>query len=73
MPTEKDPSIGATASNYNIVRIGVFEDDIAYGGKRGVYEVYDSKGNLLYFGISGIGIAEVSSHSAGKTTVSDER
>ncbi len=47
---------------YSVVRIGVFEDDLAYNGKRGVYEVYDSKGKLRFFGISGIGVSELGSH-----------
>ena len=60
-----------------VTRIGVFEDDLAYKSKRGVYLIRDEKTGKEYLGVSGIGISELGSHSqmAGKvmTTRQDER
>lgn len=60
-----------------VTRIGVFEDDLAYNSKRGVYLIYDNKTGKEYIGVSGIGISELGSHSlmVGKvmTTRQDER
>jgi hypothetical protein len=46
-----------------VTRIGVFGDDLAYGGKRGVYLIKDEKTGREYVGLSGIGISEIGSHS----------
>lgn len=62
-----------TDCKYEIKRVAVFEDNLSYNGKRGVYEVIDKKTGQTYLGISGIGITERASHSAGKSTVQDER
>lgn len=60
-----------------VTRIGVFEDDLAYNSKRGVYLIRDEQTGKEYLGVSGIGISELGSHSqmAGKvmTTHQDER
>lgn len=60
-----------------VTRIGVFEDDLAYNGKRGVYLIRDEKTGSEYIGVSGIGIGEIGSHSqvSGKviTSQQDER
>ncbi len=58
-------------------RVAVFEDNLAYEGKRGIYEVRDTETGVVYLGVSGIGITELGSHviSNGKTSViiQDER
>jgi len=59
--------------NYSVTRVAVFGDDLAYGHHRGIYEITDNKTGKKYFGVSGIGIYEVGSHPAGKSTVQDER
>ena len=60
-----------------VVRIGVFEDDLAYENRRGVYLVTDKETGQSFIGISGVGITEVGSHSqsTGKTVIRrpDER
>ena len=60
-----------------VTRIGVFEDDLAYDSKRGVYLIRDEKTGKEYLGVSGIGISELGSHSqmVGKVMTSrqDER
>jgi len=43
----------------HVVRAGVLLDDVAAGGKRGVYVITDRDTGVEYIGISGIGIAEV--------------
>lgn len=65
-PVQNDPRIEVT-------RIGVFRDDIAYHDTRGVYLVRDKKTGTEFIGISGVGIAEIGSHSTGKTKATDER
>jgi hypothetical protein len=51
----------------------VFKDTLAYGDQRGLYIIKDTKTNIEYIGVSGIGIAEVGSHQSGKVSVRDER
>lgn len=61
------------SSDIKVTRVGVFVDALAYGSKRGIYRIVDSKNGKEFVGVSGIGIAEVGSHSSGKSTLSDER
>lgn len=56
-----------------VTRIGVFADDLAYNGRRGIYVLTDTKTGKEYIGVSGVGISELGSHSVGKTVASDER
>lgn len=56
-----------------VERIGVFEDGLAYGSKRGVYIIIDTKTNQEFIGVSGVGISEAGSHQQGKYQSSDER
>lgn len=68
------PSTAATTSTrFEVARIGVFEDSLAYGDRRGIYVIKDTKTGKEYVGVSGIGVSELGSHRAGKTSVSDER
>lgn len=54
-------------------RIGVFTDNLAYGNRRGVYVIKDTLTGKEFIGISGVGITETGSHSAGKSSTTDER
>lgn len=56
-----------------IERIAVMRDDIAYNNVRGLYIIRDTQTGAEYIGVSGIGISETGSHSAGKTRTRDER
>ena len=56
-----------------VVRVGVFEDSVAYHETRGIYIIKDNKTGVEYIGISGIGISERGSHRSGKTIMTDER
>ena len=58
---------------FKVERIGVFADGLAYGDKRGIYVITDTKTGQEFVGISGIGISELGSHQAGKSSTSDER
>jgi len=60
-------------AKYEVKRVAVFEDDLAYGYKRGIYEIKDKETGKTYVGISGIGITERGSHMAGKIPTGDER
>lgn len=71
--TGSTPITVSKSNRYKIVRIQTFYDDGAYNNIRGVYEIVDEKTGKEYFGISGIGISEIGSHSSGKTSASDER
>lgn len=58
---------------YSVKRVGVFEDNLAYDGKRGIYEITNNQTNEKYMGVSGIGITEIRSHTRGKAVIIDER
>ena len=61
------------SQRFVVVRQQVFNDDLAYGGERGVYVITDTKTGIEYFGVSGVGISELGTHRSGKSSVSDER
>ena len=71
MPMSKSPdAIAATDDvRVEVVRLGVFADDIAYNGRRGVYLIRDKKTGQELIGVSGVGITETSAHyqSTGKS------
>ena len=60
-------------SRITIHRIGVFEDELAYQDRRGVYAIRDESTGKEFIGISGVGITETGSHQSGKTRTTDER
>lgn len=72
-PSVNTPMTDKVTGQFHITRVGVFDDDLAYGKKRGVHIITDTKTGKEYLGISGIGVSEVGSHLAGKVTVKDER
>lgn len=76
-PRQQMDIIDNTYSHVSVQRLAVFEDDLAYNNRRGIYIITDHKTKKSYLGISGIGISEVGSHlvSNGKVTtiVKDER
>jgi hypothetical protein len=43
---------------YSVKRVGTFADNLAYGGKRGIYEITNERTKKKYLGVSGIGIIE---------------
>ena len=75
--TPPNMEINATSSRVSIQRIMVFEDDLAYGDKRGIYIIRDHVTNKEFIGVSGIGISEIGHNpiSNGKVPVMvrDER
>ena len=64
-------------ARFRVDQVGEFKDDVAYEGRRKIYEVRDTKTQRLYFGITGVGITEVGEHKEGSgddvRTVRDER
>lgn len=62
---------------FEVSRAGVFDDPLAYSGKRGVYVIRDKTTGKEFVGVSGIGISETGKHTktVGKITsnVPDER
>jgi hypothetical protein len=75
VPMEK---ISASSNQrFSVERVGVFEDDLAYGNRRGIYIFTDRDTGKQYIGMSGIGISELGAHPMvhGKpqSTVQDER
>lgn len=67
------PNSWESNPRFSVSCVGVFKDDIAYNSRRGIYVVIDNKTGQEFVGVSGVGIAELGSHSAGKTQVPDER
>lgn len=56
-----------------VERIGVFEDNLAYGSRRGIYIIRDRNTGREYIGLSGVGLAETGLHSDGDDMITDER
>lgn len=58
----------------DVTRIGVVRDSLAYENRRGIYLIRDNETGREWIGLSGVGIAEVGSHSvqSGKTRTSKE-
>jgi hypothetical protein len=69
----KQQAIVPGSGRFDVQRADVFRDDLAYADKRGIYILTDRETGKEYVGISGIGISELGSHKAGKSTRSDER
>ena len=70
---EVEPTKHTVDNRFQITRVGVFEDDLAYGARRGVYLIVDKDTGTEYIGVSGVGISERGSHSNGKIRATDER
>ncbi len=74
MKTEPDSMFSMqNDEKYEVKRVAVFKDNLAYQNRRGIYEITNKKTGKTYFGVSGIGITENANHSAGKSTAEDER
>lgn len=71
--SESRVSYEGSPPRVDVARIGVFEDDAAYNGRRAIYIITDRKTGQEFIGISGIGISETGSHQCGKTRCTDER
>lgn len=73
----KTPPKAETQGRFQVERVGTFSDSMSYNGKRGIYVVKDAQTGREYVGVSGVGIAEVGSHTSmcGKLscTTIDER
>lgn len=59
-------------SRIQVTRLGVFEDNIAYGGRRGIYLIKDNETGQEFLGVSGIGINTLGAHGK-HNSVKDER
>lgn len=70
---KRSVTIEQTPLRFEVTRVGVFADDLAYDGRRGIYVIHDQETGTTYLGISGIGISELGQHSTGKTMLPDER
>ena len=62
-----------TPPRFEVTRVQKVYDSLAYDGKRGIYLIKDTETGATYFGVSGIGVTELGSHSNGKTRRTDER
>lgn len=70
---QSNVNTSASSGRFSIVQVDIFKDDLAYDDKRAIYILTDRKTGKEYVGISGIGIAELGDHPAGKAKVADER
>lgn len=75
LQTRQDGLLSVVTQNgaVSVTRIGVFQDDLAYDGKRGIYLIRDERTGIEYIGLSGVGISERGEHAQGKQQVPDER
>jgi len=62
-----------SSERITVNRLSVFNDNLAYGGQRGIYLIKDNESGNEYIGVSGIGISETGSHTSGKSSLGDER
>ncbi len=60
-------------ARFQLTRVAVIEDDLAYYDRRAIYVLVDTKTGTEYVGISGVGISELGSHKSGKSHTTDER
>lgn len=76
-PPEKKIMMLERSERFQVDRVAIFEDRLAYEDKRGIYIIRDVQTGKEYVGVSGVGISEIGSHlrSSGKHshTVQDER
>lgn len=68
-----DPVVEAGPPRFTVTRVCVFTDRLAYNSRRAIYLLTDNKTGQEFVGISGVGIAELGEHQAGKTEKKDER
>lgn len=66
-------TIQAAKPRFEVTRVQKFQDSLAYNSERGIYLVRDTETGAEYFGVSGVGITELGSHSSGKSQRIDER
>ena len=66
-------AVSTQENRVSVERIGVFKDNIAYYGTRGVYVIHDNETNTDFIGVSGVGISEVGRHILGKVSIEDEK
>ena len=69
----KNETISDNSSDFVLIKKQTFYDESAYGNVRNVYVLKDRVNGKEYVGVSGIGISERGSHTAGKSTIQDER
>lgn len=67
------PAEGNAASNFEVVCVTEFADNLAYDGKRGIYIITVKNTGEKFIGVSGIGVAAMGKHSHDETTHVDER
>lgn len=53
-----------------VERIGTFRDSLAHNGRRDVFMIHDTETGARYFGVTGVGVAEVFEFRQGKRTES---
>lgn len=71
--TPMEKVVPVEGARFKVERVGVFQDELAYNGRRGIYIIRDTDTGEEYIGISGVGVSELGSHHAGRTQISDER
>lgn len=64
----------AANNDWEVRRVAVFADDLAYENRRGLYLLTEKSTGRKWVGISGVGISEMGSHPCGKGCIrEDER
>ena len=77
VPPPKKIATLERSERFQVDRVSIFEDLLAYGDKRAIYVIRDLQTGKEYVGVSGVGISEIGSHlrSSGKHSYAapDER
>lgn len=71
-PEEAQSRTRAESERFVVERADVFRDALAYDGKRGIYVIRDKQTGREFIGVSGVGVAEIGSHSCGKSCVAED-
>ncbi len=67
------PETSSYKGRFKLELVDYVSDSIAYGSRRGIYILTDTKTEQQFIGISGVGITQIGSHTSGKSTYSDEK
>ena len=67
-PSPKKIATLERSERFQVDRVSIFEDLLAYEDKRAIYIIRDLQTGKEYIGVSGVGISEIGSHlrSSGK-------
>lgn len=67
IPMRKESELpSAAGQRFAVERVAVFQDELAYQNRRGVYIITDTETGEAWLGVSGVGVSELGRQSCGK-------